>query len=53
MLNDGTWRIMCGARLSPRLVNLVTTEVNFMRAIGEEIELAKRQHTGITGSVSK
>jgi hypothetical protein len=53
MLNDGTWRIMCGARLSPRLVNLVTTEVNFMRAIGEDIELAKRQHTGITGSVSK
>jgi hypothetical protein len=43
MINDGSWRILCGSMLSPPIVNLVAAEINYMRGITEELELAIRQ----------
>jgi hypothetical protein len=50
MINDGSWRTLCGSVLSPRIVNLVSREINLMRGITEELELAIRQRSRNTGS---
>jgi hypothetical protein len=50
MINDGSWRTLCGSVLSSRIVNLVSREINLMRGITEELELAIRQRSRNTGS---
>jgi hypothetical protein len=42
MINDGSWQVLCGSVLSLRAVNLVARELNYMRGITEELELAMR-----------
>jgi hypothetical protein len=53
MINDGSWRILCGSVLSQRIVDLVAVEINYMRGITEELELAIRQRSRNTGSVGE
>jgi hypothetical protein len=45
MINDGSWGILCGSVLSQRIVNLLAVEINYMRGITEELELAIRQRS--------
>jgi hypothetical protein len=52
MINDGSWGILCGSVLSQRIVNLVAEEINYMRGITEELELAIRQRSRNTGPLA-